>query len=116
MGSVSGAVASRGFGSLAALEAQPGRWTREMAGVRVHGATGEAPMVRFARDEAAALRPLPDRRSFDAGGRGDRLGRRGGGARGGGGPRHGRGVPSEAHEPIAEGDVEAAPSGAHAAV
>ena len=35
-----------------------------VADVRVHGTTGEAPMARFVRDEAAALRPLPDRGPF----------------------------------------------------
>ena len=33
-------------------------WTREVADVRVHGTTGEAPIARFQRDEARALRPL----------------------------------------------------------
>ena len=40
------------------MEAHLARWTREVADVRIHGTTGEAPMERFARDEAAALRPL----------------------------------------------------------
>ncbi len=58
------AVAGRTFESFAALEAHLAEWTREIADQRVHGTTGEAPMVRFARDEAAALRPLPDRGPF----------------------------------------------------
>ena len=58
------AVAGRAFESFAALEAHLAQWTREVADVRAHGTTGEAPMVRFARDEAAALRPLPDRGPF----------------------------------------------------
>ena len=41
-----------------------GRWMREVADVRVHGTTGEPPLVRFARDEAATLRPLAGRPPF----------------------------------------------------
>lgn len=41
-------------------------WERGVANARVHGTTGEAPMVRFARDEMAALQPLADRPSFQA--------------------------------------------------
>lgn len=52
------ALAGRSFPSFAALEAHLDRWTREVADVRVHGTTGEAPAARFARDEAARLRPL----------------------------------------------------------
>ncbi len=37
---------------------------REIADVRVHGTTGEPPLVRFTRDEAAALRPLAGRPPF----------------------------------------------------
>jgi len=37
---------------------------REVADVRVHGTTGEAPILRFERDEAAALRSLAGRPSF----------------------------------------------------
>ena len=64
VGYVRGAVAGRSFESFEALEAHLARWTRETACVRVHGTTGEAPAVRFARDEARALRPLPDRGPF----------------------------------------------------
>jgi hypothetical protein len=46
------------------LEAHLDWWMREIADVRVHGTTGEAPMVRFERDEAAALQPLKDRPPF----------------------------------------------------
>ena len=46
------------------MEAHLARWTREVADVRVHGTTGEAPIERFARDEAAALRPLSGRPPF----------------------------------------------------
>src|SRR3954447_9749337 len=52
------AVAGRSFPSWAALEAHLARWTREVADVRVHGTTGEPPVARFGRDEAAAPRPL----------------------------------------------------------
>ena len=37
---------------------------REVADTRVHGTTGEAPMERFARAEATALRPLNGRPAF----------------------------------------------------
>jgi hypothetical protein len=37
---------------------------REIADVRVHGTTGEAPRVRFERDEASALKPLDRRPPF----------------------------------------------------
>jgi transposase len=58
------AIAGRSFASWAALEAHLDRWAREVADVRVHGTTGEAPAVRFARDEARALRPLGGRAPF----------------------------------------------------
>jgi transposase len=58
------AIAGRAFASWAALEAHLAWWMREVADVRVHGTMGEAPMVRFERDEAAALRPLNGRPPF----------------------------------------------------
>jgi transposase len=58
------AIAGRSFGSWGALEAHLAWWMREVADTRVHGTTGKAPMVRFARDEAAALRPLNGRPPF----------------------------------------------------
>ncbi len=58
------AIAGRSFASWAALEAHLAWWMREVADVRVHGTTGEAPIVRFERDEAAALRPLGGRPPF----------------------------------------------------
>ncbi len=58
------AIAGRSFASWGALEAHLARWTREVADVRVHGTTGEPPIVRFDRDEASVLRPLNDRPSF----------------------------------------------------
>ena len=58
------AIAGRSFASWAALEAHLAWWMREVADVRVHGTTGEAPILRFERDEAAALRSLAGRPSF----------------------------------------------------
>jgi transposase len=58
------AIAGRSFPSWAALEAHLARWMREVADTRVHGTTGEAPVARFERDEAAALRPLAGRPPF----------------------------------------------------
>ena len=58
------AIAGRSFASWAELEAHLAQWTREVADIRVHGTTGEAPLVRFERDEAAALRPLGDKPPF----------------------------------------------------
>ena len=58
------AIAGHRFGSWAAMEAHLARWTREVADVRIHGTTGEAPLERFARDEASALRPLAGRPPF----------------------------------------------------
>jgi transposase len=60
------AIAGRDFASWEALEAHLVAWTREVADVRVHGTTGEAPMVRFLRDEAGALRPLDGTPPFRA--------------------------------------------------
>jgi len=54
------ALAGRAFASFAALEAHLVAWM-QMADEREHGTTHEAPIVRFLRDEAAALRPLPAR-------------------------------------------------------
>jgi transposase len=58
------AVAGRRFASWGALEAHLGWWMREVADIRVHGTTGEAPIARFEREEAAALRPLNGRPPF----------------------------------------------------
>jgi transposase len=54
------ALAGRKFDSFAGLEAHLVSWT-QAADEREHGTTHEAPIVRFLRDEAAALRPLPAR-------------------------------------------------------
>ena len=48
------------FASFAALERHLTEWM-VMADERMHGTTHEAPIVRFDRDERAALRPLPVR-------------------------------------------------------
>ena len=58
------AIAGREFGSWEALEAHLVRWTREVADVRIHGTTGEAPLERFQREEAQALQPLRGKPSF----------------------------------------------------
>lgn len=55
----SNAIAGRAFDSFEAMEAHLEHWTREVADQRVHGTTGEAPMLRFARDEAGKLKPRP---------------------------------------------------------
>ena len=43
------AIAGRSFASWGALEAHLGWWMREVADVRIHGTTGEAPIARFER-------------------------------------------------------------------
>jgi transposase len=58
------AIAGRSFASWAALEAHLAWWMREVADRRVHGTTGEAPIVRFQREERQALRPLGGRPPF----------------------------------------------------
>jgi transposase len=58
------AVAGRSFASWEAFEAHLAAWERDIANARVHGTIGEAPAVRFARDEAARLKPIADRPPF----------------------------------------------------
>ena len=58
------AIAGRRFASWEAFEAHLVVWERDIANARVHGTTGEAPMVRFARDEEAALKPVAERPPF----------------------------------------------------
>jgi transposase len=58
------ALAGRSFASFAALEAHLEQWVREIADVRVHGTTGEAPAVRFARAEASALKSITGKPPF----------------------------------------------------
>lgn len=57
------AIAGRRFASWGAFAAHLEQWNREIADVRVHGTTGELPLVRFA-DEVGALRPLGGRAPF----------------------------------------------------
>ena len=58
------AIAGHSFASWEAFEAHLAKWEREVANVRIHGTTGEAPIARFERDEAHRLRPLGGRPSF----------------------------------------------------
>lgn len=58
------AIAGRSFESWEAFEAHLASWERDVANARVHGTTGEVPIVRFARDEAHRLKPLGGRTSF----------------------------------------------------
>ena len=60
----SNAIAGRSFASWPSLEAHLAAWTRDVADVRLHGTTGEAPMVRFCRDEAGAMRPIAGMPAF----------------------------------------------------
>ena len=60
------AIAGRRFASWSALEAHLEEWTREIADERVHGTTGEVPIERFRRAEAAALRPIAGVPPFEA--------------------------------------------------
>jgi transposase len=58
------AIAGRRFDSFAALEAHLAAWTRDVADLRAHGTTGEAPRLRFERDEAHRLRPVAGTPAF----------------------------------------------------
>lgn len=58
------AIAGREFSSIEALHEHLIWWMREIADPRIHGTTGEKPIERFEKCEAAALRPLNDRPSF----------------------------------------------------
>jgi hypothetical protein len=60
------AIAGHAFASWEAFEAQLAKWEREVANVRGHGTTGEAPITRFERDEAHRLKPLGSRAPFGA--------------------------------------------------
>jgi transposase len=51
--------AGRALGRLEAIRRDAARWCLEVAGRRVHGTTGEAPLAAFAQREQAALQPLP---------------------------------------------------------
>jgi transposase len=52
------AIAGRSFASWEAFEAHLEAWTRDVADVRVHGTTGETPIERFQRAEAATLKSV----------------------------------------------------------
>jgi transposase len=58
------AITGRSFASWGALEAHLTWWMREVADTRVHGTTGEAPIVRFEPEERQALRLLNGRPPF----------------------------------------------------
>ena len=60
------ALAGRRFESWPALQAHLEAWTRDIADQRVHGTTGEVPVERFRRAEAAALRPIAGTPPFAA--------------------------------------------------
>jgi hypothetical protein len=57
------AIASRGFDSLEALRDHIAHWTGEISDTRVHGTTGEPPLVRLEL-EAATLKSLPAKALF----------------------------------------------------
>jgi transposase len=59
------AIAGRRFESWALLEGHLQVWMREIADERLHGSTGERPIERFRRSEAAALRPLEGKPPFE---------------------------------------------------
>jgi transposase len=58
------AIAGHRFASWAALEAHLVRWMRDIADQRIHGTTGEPPIERFRREEAAVLASLMGRPPF----------------------------------------------------
>jgi transposase len=58
------AIAGHCFASWEAFEAHLARWEREVANVRIHGTTEEAPIARFERDEVHRLKPLGGRPAF----------------------------------------------------
>jgi len=55
------ALAGRSFVAFEALQKHLAKWIVAVADQRIHGTTGERPIVRFERDERRALRPLPAR-------------------------------------------------------
>ena len=58
------AIAGHRFASLEALHAHLQHWMREVADSRIHGTTGEPPIVRFERDERARLKVLHGKAPF----------------------------------------------------
>lgn len=59
------AIAGHSFACWEAFEAHLAEWEREVANMRIHGTTGEAPIARFERDEAHRLKPLGGSRRSD---------------------------------------------------
>lgn len=57
-------IAGHRFDTWGQMEAHLEWWNREIADLRVHGTTGELPLVRFERDEASALMALNDKPSY----------------------------------------------------
>lgn len=53
-------VAGRTYRDLTDLNEKSLLWCRDAVGREVHGTTQEPPLVRFERDERAALKPLPE--------------------------------------------------------
>ncbi|MFM7754840.1 MAG: IS21 family transposase [Cyanobium sp.] len=66
-------LAGHEFPSWPAMEAHLEGWNRQVADQRRHGTTGESPLLRFEREEAAALLPLTDRPSYLAEWEGQRM-------------------------------------------
>lgn len=58
------AIAGHRFASWEEMEAHIAWWMREISDKRIHGTTGERPIVRFERAEFAALLPLSGRPPF----------------------------------------------------
>ena len=50
----------RVFSSFAEIEQEGLRWCTEVAGVRIHGTTGQRPLEAYNLIEKAALKPLPE--------------------------------------------------------
>ncbi|MCX5930577.1 MAG: IS21 family transposase [Cyanobacteria bacterium] len=57
-------IAGHRFDTWGQMESHLEWWNREIADLRVHGTTGELPLVRFERDEASALMALNDKPSY----------------------------------------------------
>ena len=58
------AIAGHRFESMEQLHSHLSRWMREVADVRIHGTTGEPPILRFERDECHTLTPLSAKAPF----------------------------------------------------
>jgi hypothetical protein len=57
-------IAGHCFDTWGQMESHLEWWNREIADVRIHGTTGEQPLVRFQRDEARALLALNGKPSY----------------------------------------------------